>query len=221
MPMKSIIKCSLENVVGVVFFCLVDYGYRGNNKVVQPLSILEDNEEVVSLDKSNCDAEEKENAELSGGCLFKFNSDGDKKKVLVGGPLSFKNVIIALIEPKGVRDLAKLYLTHASFYIQIHNVPISCMNEEIALFLEKNIEEIKKVQGKDKKEYENVPDHGSLPNVGSKGDNLVTLGNHDISIASEAFNKFGDEAIPEKDNSWETNFRFENKSVTSSIGLLN
>ncbi|KAK9221827.1 hypothetical protein WN944_010256 [Citrus x changshan-huyou] len=155
MPMKSIIKCSLENVVGVVFFCLVDYGYRGNNKVVQPLSILEDNEEVVSLDKSNCDAEEKENAELSGGCLFKFNSDGDKKK------------------------------------------------------------------GKDKKEYENVPDHGSLPSVGSKGDNLVPLGNHDISIASEAFNKFGDEAIPEKDNSWETNFKFENKSVTSSIGLLN
>ena len=79
-------------------------------------------------------------------CLFKFNSDGDKKKVLVGGPLSFKNVIIALIEPKGVRDLAKLYFTRASFFIQIHNVPISCMNEEIALFLEKNIEEIKKVQ---------------------------------------------------------------------------
>ena len=64
-------------------------------------------------------------------CLFKFNSDGDKKKVFVGGPLSFKNVIIALIEPKGVRDLAKLYLTHASFYVQIHNVPISRMNEEI------------------------------------------------------------------------------------------
>ncbi|KAH9791783.1 homogentisate geranylgeranyltransferase [Citrus sinensis] len=183
---------------------------HGNSKVVQPLSILEDDEEVVSLDKSNCDAEEKANAELSGGCLFKFNSDGDKKKVFVGGPLSFKNVIIALTEPKGVRDLAKLYLTHASFYVQIHNVPISCMNEEI-----------KKVQGKDKKEYENVPDHGSLPSVGSKRDNLVTLGNHDISIASEAFNKFGDEAIPEKDNSWETNLRFENKSVTGSIGLLN
>ena len=49
----------------------------------------------------------------------------------------------------------------------------------------------------------------------------MPLGNHDISIASEAFNKFGDEAIPEKDNSWEKNFRFENKSVTSSIGLLN
>ncbi|KAH9791779.1 homogentisate geranylgeranyltransferase [Citrus sinensis] len=62
-------------------------------------------------------------------------------------------------------------------------------------------------KGKDKKEYENVPDHGSLPSVGSKGDNLVPLGNHDISIASEAFNKFGDEAIPEKDNSWEKNFR--------------
>ncbi|KAH9791784.1 homogentisate geranylgeranyltransferase [Citrus sinensis] len=196
------------HVVGVVFFCLVDYGYKGNSKVVQPLSILEDDEEVVSLDKSNCDAEEKANAELSGGCLFKFNSDGDKKKVFVGGPLSFKNVIIALTEPKGVRDLAKLYLTHASFYVQIHNVPISCMNEEIK-------------KGKDKKEYENVPDHGSLPSVGSKRDNLVTLGNHDISIASEAFNKFGDEAIPEKDNSWETNLRFENKSVTGSIGLLN
>ena len=54
-------------VVGVVFFCFVDYGYRGNSKVVQPLSILEDDEEVVSLDKSNCDAEEKANAELSGG----------------------------------------------------------------------------------------------------------------------------------------------------------
>ncbi|KAH9791768.1 homogentisate geranylgeranyltransferase [Citrus sinensis] len=49
-------------------------------------------------------------------CLF--NSDGDKKKVFVGGPLSFKNVIIALAEPKG----------------------------EIALFLEKQIREIEKAQ---------------------------------------------------------------------------
>ncbi|KAK9225400.1 hypothetical protein WN943_010441 [Citrus x changshan-huyou] len=52
MPMKNIIKCSLENVVGVVYLCLVDYGYRGNSKVVKPLSILEDDGEVVSLDKS-------------------------------------------------------------------------------------------------------------------------------------------------------------------------
>ena len=62
-------------------------------------------------------------------CLFKFNSDGDKKKVFVGGPLSFKNVIIALTEPKGVRDLAKLDFTHASFCIQIHNVPILCIEQ--------------------------------------------------------------------------------------------
>ena len=77
-------------------------------------------------------------------CLFKFNSDRDKKRVFVGGPLSFKNVIIALTEPKRVRDLAKLYLTHASFYIKIHNVPISCMNEEIALFLETKLRRLKR-----------------------------------------------------------------------------
>ncbi|KAK9221835.1 hypothetical protein WN944_010264 [Citrus x changshan-huyou] len=39
-------------LVGVVYLCLVDYGYRGNSKVVKPLSILEDDGEVVSLDKS-------------------------------------------------------------------------------------------------------------------------------------------------------------------------
>ena len=48
--------------------------------------------------------------------------------------------------PKGVRDLAKLYFTHASFCIQIHNVLILCMNKGIALFLEKQTGEIEKVQ---------------------------------------------------------------------------
>ena len=49
----------------------------------------------------------------------------------------------------------------------------------------------------------------------------MTLGNHDSSIASGAFNECGGEAISEEDNTMVANLRVEPEGVIGSIRLPN
>lgn len=62
--------------------------------------------------------------------LFKFDTEEDKKRVLMGGPWHFDRALIVLTEPRGIGDIHKQVFTHISFWVQFHNVPIMCMHKE-------------------------------------------------------------------------------------------
>lgn len=51
--------------------------------------------------------------------------------------------MIVLEEPKGVGEISEMKFNKAIFWVWIHNIPILCMNKEIAFFLGKQIGTIK------------------------------------------------------------------------------
>ena len=62
--------------------------------------------------------------------IFRFGTEADKRNILAGGPWHFDRALIALVEPSGIGKVTKQSFTHASFWVQLYNVPIMCMNEE-------------------------------------------------------------------------------------------
>lgn len=63
--------------------------------------------------------------------VFKFLSEADKKRVFNGGPWHFDRALMVLQEPKGIGSIKKQSFSHVSFWIQIHNVPLMCMDTSI------------------------------------------------------------------------------------------
>lgn len=64
--------------------------------------------------------------------IFKFGSNEDKRRILAGGPWHFDRALIVLIEPSGIGDVKKQDFSHASFWVQLHKVPIMCMEKDTA-----------------------------------------------------------------------------------------
>ena len=62
--------------------------------------------------------------------IFQFGSEADKRKVFTGGPWHFDKALIVLTELAGIGEITKQAFTHVSFWVQILNVPIMCMNKE-------------------------------------------------------------------------------------------
>ena len=58
--------------------------------------------------------------------MLNFYLEADKKRVLNGGPWHFKRALIVLQELSGIGSLKKQSFSHASFWIQIHDVPLMC-----------------------------------------------------------------------------------------------
>lgn len=67
--------------------------------------------------------------------IFQFHSEIAKRRILLNGPWHFDKSLIVLVEPKGVGDVSQISFTNASFWIQIHNIPILCMNRETESYL--------------------------------------------------------------------------------------
>ena len=61
--------------------------------------------------------------------MFKFAEEADKKIILIGGPWHFDRALILLTEPRGIGEVTKQSFTHTSFWIQIRNVPLACMEK--------------------------------------------------------------------------------------------
>lgn len=78
--------------------------------------------------------------------LFKFGTEIDKKKALTGGPWHFAGALIVFTEPKGIGDLAKQSFTHVSFWVQLQNVPIMCMDRETISELGEAIGKVEEVE---------------------------------------------------------------------------
>ena len=62
--------------------------------------------------------------------LFKFSLEVEKREVIAGGPWHFDRALIVLEEPREIGNIRKQNFTHATFWVQFHNVPIGCMEPE-------------------------------------------------------------------------------------------
>ncbi|KAH9697633.1 zinc knuckle protein [Citrus sinensis] len=78
--------------------------------------------------------------------LFKFASEEEKKMVLMGGPWHFDRALIVLTKPIGIGDIKNQSFTHTTFWVQIHNIPIMCMNKEAIQKLGEKIGIVKEVE---------------------------------------------------------------------------
>ncbi|KAL9445503.1 hypothetical protein AB3S75_018492 [Citrus x aurantiifolia] len=78
--------------------------------------------------------------------LFKFATKEEKKMVLMGGPWHFDRALIVLAEPTGIGDIKNQSFTHTAFWVQIHNIPIMCMNKEAIQKLGEKIGTVKEVE---------------------------------------------------------------------------
>lgn len=62
--------------------------------------------------------------------MFKFEAEVDKRTALTGGPWHLARALIVFIEPKGIGNIARQSFTYVSFWVQLQNVPIICMDRE-------------------------------------------------------------------------------------------
>lgn len=60
--------------------------------------------------------------------MFKFSLEEDKRRVLAGGPWHYDRALIVLQELKGIGNVTEQPFSHVSFWVQLHNVPLMCMD---------------------------------------------------------------------------------------------
>ena len=66
--------------------------------------------------------------------------------MLAGEPWHFNKALIVLIEPVRIGNITKQGFTHASFWVQIINIPIMAMNTDTISRLEAIIGSVKEVE---------------------------------------------------------------------------
>ncbi|KAL5827898.1 hypothetical protein ACOSQ3_019749 [Xanthoceras sorbifolium] len=66
---------------------------------------------------------------------FHFQSNLDRKQVLMGGPWNFDNALLVLEVPSGYGDFSNMSFRWSDLWIQIHNAPLICMTKNIGLLL--------------------------------------------------------------------------------------
>ena len=71
---------------------------------------------------------------------------------MAGGPWHFNRALIVLKEPSGIGNMRKQAFTHAAFWIQIHNVPLACMERDNVQKLGGLLGEVLEVETDDKGE---------------------------------------------------------------------
>lgn len=67
--------------------------------------------------------------------LFYFRNQGDRFRVLLGGPWSFDNCLLVLEKLLGVGEIARLPFNRVVFWVQIINAPLLCMTKEMGEFI--------------------------------------------------------------------------------------
>lgn len=78
--------------------------------------------------------------------MFKFGSSEDKRRISVGGPWHFDRALIVLTVPSGIGDINKQDFSRVSFWVQLHEVPLICMEKETSAELETAIGKVEEVE---------------------------------------------------------------------------
>ncbi|KAK2637676.1 hypothetical protein Ddye_025471 [Dipteronia dyeriana] len=71
--------------------------------------------------------------------LFYFNSKEERNRVFQIGLWHFGNNLIVLEKPVGPGNISKLDFNKVDFWIQIHDIPILCMNRRTTRWLAEQI----------------------------------------------------------------------------------
>ncbi|KAL5813128.1 hypothetical protein ACOSQ3_028078 [Xanthoceras sorbifolium] len=77
--------------------------------------------------------------------IFQFRNQLDRKRVLAGGPWSCDRGLLVLEEPSGAGHISQLRFNEAEFWVQVHNIPIVCMNREAGSFISRQIGVLREV----------------------------------------------------------------------------
>ena len=77
--------------------------------------------------------------------LFYFRNQGDRLRILSGGPWSFDNCLLVLEKPSRVGNIASLAFNQATFWIQIPLAPLLCMTKEMGEFVGQLIRELRDI----------------------------------------------------------------------------
>ncbi|XP_050229355.1 uncharacterized protein LOC126678502 [Mercurialis annua] len=77
--------------------------------------------------------------------IFHFGSEADRRRVLMGGPWNYQEYLLVLEAPTGIGDITEAKFNLVPFWIQIHQLPLMCLNKEAGLSLGKQIGEVEEV----------------------------------------------------------------------------
>lgn len=78
--------------------------------------------------------------------MFKFGLNEDKRRILAGGPWHFDRGLIVLTKPAGIGDIKKQNFNYVSFWVQLHDVSIMCMEKETTAELGEAIGRVEEVE---------------------------------------------------------------------------
>ncbi|KAK7861031.1 uncharacterized protein CFP56_029151 [Quercus suber] len=79
--------------------------------------------------------------------LFTFELEFDLEKVLIGEPWSFDRHLVVLQRYDGILLMDKVDFSKSSFWVQIHNLPLSCLTPEVALEISESLGTVNKSVG--------------------------------------------------------------------------
>ncbi|GLT62155.1 hypothetical protein SLA2020_348130 [Shorea laevis] len=65
--------------------------------------------------------------------IIEFSDGNDKDKVLSGRPWLFDRSLLVLHDFDGITPPSQISFSHSPFWIQIHDMPLVCMNREVGL----------------------------------------------------------------------------------------
>ncbi|KAK0608552.1 hypothetical protein LWI29_032271 [Acer saccharum] len=74
--------------------------------------------------------------------MFYFRNAEDRNRIWQRGPWHFDNSLIVLEKPDKLGDISTLKFNQADFWVQIHNIPIMCMNRRMARWLANQLGEV-------------------------------------------------------------------------------
>ncbi|TXG51369.1 hypothetical protein EZV62_023893 [Acer yangbiense] len=105
-------------------------------KLYQNLSIAEEDRAIHEIsEEDKLDGVEDVDQCLVGKVLT------DRNRVWFRGPWHFGNSLIALEKPVGTGSISQLMFNKTAFWIQIHEIPIMCMNRRTAKWMAEQIGE--------------------------------------------------------------------------------
>lgn len=79
----------------------------------------------------------------------KFRSMGEKARVLSSGPWSFDKSLIVFVSPQASDKVSDLSFDEVSFWVQVHNIPLTRQSRDFALMLGEKIGSVEEVDGTD------------------------------------------------------------------------
>jgi hypothetical protein len=77
--------------------------------------------------------------------LFEFTDKDDKERVLEGRPWSFDRHILVLNDFDGSIPPSQMEFTHSPFWVQVHDMPLLCMNKAVGMRIGESMGEVEDV----------------------------------------------------------------------------